>query len=163
TALVNQQAVAARKAPVGFLNPALYTIGTNANYTTAFHDITTGSNAYAGSPDKFYAVRGYDLCTGWGTPNGTNLINMLVVGPRPGLPPWTISHPKSQTVKPGAKVTFNVTAMGTAPLKYQWFFNTNAIPAATGTSYSIAKVKTNDAGAYSVVVTNAYGSIHSTQ
>ena len=30
---------------------------------------------------NYPAVTGYDLCTGWGTPNGTNLINALVVTP----------------------------------------------------------------------------------
>src|SRR5262249_55328350 len=145
TALVNQQAVAAKKAPVGFLNSSLYTIGTSANYTSAFHDITVGDNSWVpGSPTNYLAVPGYDLCTGWGTPNGTNLINMLVVGPRPpGLAPWITSQPQSQTVKPGATVSFKVTAMGTPTLFYQWYFNaTNAISGATGTNYSIAKVKT---------------------
>jgi len=77
TALVNQQAAAAGRAPVGFLNPAIYTIGKGANYTTAFHDTTTGNNFWPSSPSEFAAVTGYDLCTGWGTPNGTNLINAL--------------------------------------------------------------------------------------
>ena len=52
TALVNQQAAAAGQAPVGFLNPALYTIGKGVNYTTAFHDITTGNNYSASSPSN---------------------------------------------------------------------------------------------------------------
>ncbi len=77
TALVNQQAAAAGQGPVGFLNPALYTIGKGASYTFDFHDTTTGSNTWPSSLTKFFAVSGYDLCTGWGTPNGTNLINAL--------------------------------------------------------------------------------------
>jgi hypothetical protein len=90
TALVNQQAAAAGRAPVGFLNPAIYTIGKGANYTTAFHDTTTGNNFWPSSPSKFSAVTGYDLCTGWGTPNGTNLINALA-GP-PVLVPIVVSN-----------------------------------------------------------------------
>jgi hypothetical protein len=78
TALVNQQAAASGKSPVGFLNPALYAIGLGASYSSAFHDITTGNNTSSSSPDKFYAVAGYDLCAGWGTPAGSNLINALV-------------------------------------------------------------------------------------
>jgi len=77
TALVNQQAAAAAQAPVGFLNPALYTIGKGANYAVAFHDTTAGNNFSSSSPSKFSAVAGYDLCTGWGTPNGASLINAL--------------------------------------------------------------------------------------
>ena len=77
-ALVNQQAAATGKSSIGFANPAIYAIGKGANYTSVFHDITTGNNTWSGSPSKFYAVSGYDLCTGWGTPAGQSLINALV-------------------------------------------------------------------------------------
>ena len=72
-ALVNQQAAAVGKPPVGFVNPAIYAIG-----GSPFHDIATGNNTNSASPNAFFAVPGYDLCTGWGTPNGSNLINALV-------------------------------------------------------------------------------------
>ena len=62
---------------VGFVNPAVDAIGHAANYTTCFHDITTGDNTSPSSPSRFYAVTGYDLCTGWGTPAGQTLINAL--------------------------------------------------------------------------------------
>ncbi len=78
TALINQQAATNGAAPVGFLNPALYAIGKSPNYAYCFHDITTGNNEWSGSPTKFTAVPGYDLCTGWGTPNGANLLNALL-------------------------------------------------------------------------------------
>ena len=77
TALVNQQAAANGWMPVGFLNPILYSIGKSAAYASDFHDITTGDNTWSSSPSMFYAVTGYDLCTGWGSPRGTNLINEL--------------------------------------------------------------------------------------
>jgi hypothetical protein len=77
-ALVNQQATASGKPPVGFLNPALYAIGQGAGYRSAFHDITTGNNFPNAGATRFVAVPGYDLCTGWGTPTGSNLINALV-------------------------------------------------------------------------------------
>jgi subtilase family serine protease len=77
-ALVNQQAAAQGKPPVGFLNPALYQIGQGLNYTNCFNDITIGNNTNLYSPNLYYATNGYDLCTGWGTPTGTSLINALV-------------------------------------------------------------------------------------
>jgi uncharacterized repeat protein (TIGR01451 family) len=77
TALMNQQAVASGESNVGFLNPALYAIGKGANYLLNFHDITTGNNFNGTSSPFFPATTGYDLCTGWGTPAGTNLINTL--------------------------------------------------------------------------------------
>ena len=78
TALVNQQAAADGKPPVGFINPAIYQIGKGSGYATAFHDITTGNNANSSSAGKFNAVLGYDLCTGWGTPTGNGLVNALL-------------------------------------------------------------------------------------
>jgi subtilase family serine protease len=70
-ALVNQQVVAAGNSTLGFINPAIYSIGKSASYHSAFHDITNGSN------NKYSAGPGYDLVTGWGSPNGTGLINAL--------------------------------------------------------------------------------------
>ena len=81
TALINQQAAANGRPTVGFLNPALYAIGESGDYTAAFHDITTGNNTNSVSPDNFFAVPGYDLCTGWGSPAGGNLINALASPP----------------------------------------------------------------------------------
>ncbi len=72
-ALANQQAVSSGDPAPGFINPAIYPLGLSAGYAAAFHDITSGSNG-------FPAVAGYDLNTGWGSPNGAGLINALVVG-----------------------------------------------------------------------------------
>ena len=80
-ALVNQQLVTASGIAtnsVGFINPAVYEIGRESIYNSAFHDTTTGNNTWSSSPNLFYATPGYDLCTGLGTPAGTNLINALV-------------------------------------------------------------------------------------
>ena len=79
-ALVNQQAAENGLPNVGFLNPAIYAIGQGANYPACFHDITSGANTTAASPNQFYATTGYDLCTGWGTPVGQSLIDVLTTG-----------------------------------------------------------------------------------
>ena len=76
-ALMNEQAAAGGRASVGFINPAIYRLNTNAAYASTFHDITTGNNTSDVSPNSFYAVTGYDLCTGLGTPAGGNLITAL--------------------------------------------------------------------------------------
>ena len=81
TALANQQAAARSEPTVGFLNPVIYDIGNGPLYTNCFHDITYGNNTSSHSPKLYYAVPGYDLCTGWGTPNGINLINVLTQTP----------------------------------------------------------------------------------
>ena len=80
-ALINQQADSFGQPSVGFLTPAIWSLGKSIAYTNCFHDIKTGNNFWSLSPTKYPAVSGYDLCTGWGTPKGTNLINALYRGP----------------------------------------------------------------------------------
>ncbi len=70
-ALVNQKALSEGKPTLGFINPALYAIGLGSSYATDFHDITSGGNGYS-------ATTGYDLATGWGSPNGSGLIGALL-------------------------------------------------------------------------------------
>jgi subtilase family serine protease len=76
TALANQRAVAAGLSTIGFVNPALYHIGTNSGYTACFDDITVGNNTN-NNATQYLAVPGYDLCTGWGSPSGGSLIIAL--------------------------------------------------------------------------------------
>jgi Pro-kumamolisin, activation domain len=77
TALANQQAVANGVGRVGFANPVIYAIGLTANqpapnlYTQTFNDVADN-----GSTGTFQSVTGYDLVTGWGTPQ-CNLITQL--------------------------------------------------------------------------------------
>ena len=67
--------------------------------------------------------------------------------------------PQDQTVFVGNDASFNVQASGTAPLSYQWYYNTNSvINNATNSTLTLSSVSTNDAGDYSVLVSNAYGS-----
>jgi len=69
-ALANQQSIANGNSTLGFINPIIYQLGLGSGYNTDFHDITNGTNGYP-------AGIGYDLATGWGSPNGTGLINAL--------------------------------------------------------------------------------------
>lgn len=69
-ALANEQAAANEKKPVGFINPAIYPLGVGKNYHTDFHDIAVGNNGYP-------ATGGYDLASGWGSPETDGLINAL--------------------------------------------------------------------------------------
>jgi subtilase family serine protease len=70
-AMANQQSLAGGGSTLGFLNPAIYKIGLGSGYDSDFHDIISGSNG------KYTAVTAFDLVTGWGSPNGANLINAL--------------------------------------------------------------------------------------
>ena len=69
-ALVNQQRVASGLTTIGFINPTIYSIGVSSSYGSDFHDITSGTSG------SYSAVKGYDLVTGWGSPNA-GLLNAL--------------------------------------------------------------------------------------
>jgi len=73
-ALLNQ----AKGGPVGFVTPAIYSLAEGSQYSTVFHDITVGNNTDVLPPTPsfqgFSASPGYDLTTGWGTPDVTKFI-----------------------------------------------------------------------------------------
>ena len=98
-ALVNQQSVANGNKTVGFINPSLYSIGAGSSYASDFHDIIAGSNGFS-------ATTGYDLATGWGSPNGSGLITQLAGGPS------LSASPSSVTVTQGSSMTSIITLNG---------------------------------------------------
>jgi Immunoglobulin domain/PQQ enzyme repeat len=76
--------------------------------------------------------------------------------------PQITTQPANQTVSDGQTGTFLVVATGAAPLEYQWRRNGTAIAGATGSSYTTAAAVSGDNGSsFTVVVTNATGSITS--
>ena len=78
------------------------------------------------------------------------------------LLPRVATPPSDQWVVVNSNATFSVTATGTAPLSYQWYYNTNTLLAgATNVTLVITNIQTTDAGSYSVVITNNYGSVTS--
>ncbi|GHO75114.1 hypothetical protein KSD_28850 [Ktedonobacter sp. SOSP1-85] len=79
-ALANEQSVKNGGYNLGFINPSLYQIASGSNYSSDFHDITTGTNDYYGHQSgKYPATTGYDMATGLGSLNAANLANDLVV------------------------------------------------------------------------------------
>ncbi len=76
-ALVNEQAGTKRLGLGLSIPPCTSSRTSQLDYTSDFQDITTGNNEWLASPSQFTAVPGYDLCTGWGTPTGSNLVNAL--------------------------------------------------------------------------------------
>jgi len=102
-ALTNQQYLAnGNTTTLGFINPAIYDIGAGADYDTDFHDITSGSNGYS-------ATVGYDLVTGWGSPNGPALLTALA-GPAPTGSFTLATTPKLVSFAPGGHGQAKITA-----------------------------------------------------
>ncbi len=62
--------------PLGYFNPVLYT--KLATIVGVFHDITEGSNDTTGLIGGYPARKGWDACTGWGSPDGAKLLEFLM-------------------------------------------------------------------------------------
>ncbi len=75
--------------------------------------------------------------------------------------PFITSEPADKTVSVGQNATFTVSAAGSVSMSYQWRFNGSDIGGATSNSYMRLNSQTNDAGGYSVMITNTFGSITS--
>ncbi|PYT72949.1 MAG: hypothetical protein DMG42_13580 [Acidobacteria bacterium] len=154
-ALVNQQSVANGHSAVGFINPSLYAIGEGSSYGSDFHDIVSGSNGYS-------ATTRYDLATGWGSPNGTGLINALVGS---ATPPPLPSTPTNLTAAPGnGQVTLSWSA-ATGAASYNLYRSTTSggegsTPVVTGiasTSYTNTGLTNGITYYFRVAAVNASG------
>jgi len=74
-ALANQMA----GHPLGFINSALYKLGTSSTYARDFRDVTIGNNTNTSTNVQGYpAVTGWDPVTGWGSPLAANLVPDLI-------------------------------------------------------------------------------------
>jgi subtilase family serine protease len=81
TALINQDLQSQNLPALGSANPALYALFTSQQTTPAFHDITSGKNLY------YPATAGYDMASGLGSPDVSNLAQDLVTSSGNGTPP----------------------------------------------------------------------------
>jgi kumamolisin len=158
-ALVNQQLATST---IGFINPIIYAQNLTSSYATDFHDITSGASG------SYSAVTGYDLVTGWGSPNG-GLINALTGSVAPGFSlsssPASISVVQgssgastiTSTVTGGFDSAVTLTASG-QPTGVSVGFSPSSITG-TGTSTLTITVGSSTAtGTYPITVTGTSGS-----
>jgi hypothetical protein len=75
------------------------------------------------------------------------------------VPATIFEQPPGQIVTMGQTATLQVHAGGTSPLSYQWNFQGTNIAGATNASLVLTNVQMSQAGDYSVLVTNTYGSM----
>jgi len=162
-ALINQQAVANGNSRLGFINPSLYSIGGGSSYDTDFHDITSGSNGDS-------ATTGYDLATGWGSPNGTGLINALAgTSSTPGFSlsasPASVSVVQgnsgtstiTSTVSGGFNSAVSLSASG-QPAGVTVGFSPTSITGTGSSTMTMTVASSTTPGTYSIVVTGTSGS-----
>ena len=166
-ALANQQAVLNGYASLGFIDSAIYPLGVGSSYTSDFHDIVSGTSG------SYSAVTGYDLVTGWGSPNGIGLINSLAKTPTP--PNFTISAtPASDSVATGAKGTSTIaTAISGSfsaaitlsaagqPAGVTVTFSpaSIALPGSGSSTMTMAVASTTVPGSYTITITGSGGGI----
>jgi len=166
-ALANQQSVANGGSRLGFINPTIYAQNITSSYATDFHDITSGVSG------SYSAVTGYDLVTGWGTPNGVGLINALA--PTSKTPAFSLSaSPAALSVVQGSNGSSTITTSVSGgfnsaialsasgqPTGVTVSFNPTSIAApGSGTSTLTLAVASNTvAGAYTITVTAIGGGI----
>jgi hypothetical protein len=73
------------------------------------------------------------------------------------LAPDITAQPQGQTNSTGSNAVFSVTATGTAPLAYQWRKDGGPLPGKTAASLGLTNLTADDAGNYTVVVSNRVG------
>jgi len=78
-----------------------------------------------------------------------------------GGAPYIIRHPDSLALFVGQTATFIVKAVSADPLSYQWRFNGTNINGASSATYVIGAVAISNAGNFSAVVSNSFGSVTS--
>lgn len=115
-----------------------------------------------GLPDQgnYYVVVGAFF---GGTVQSSNAMLTISRAPTAAeMPPQItgLSSPIPASANEGRSATFKVTAVGWKPLAFQWRLNGSIIPEATHEVYSIPALSTNQSGIYSVVVSNAYGTVN---
>ena len=90
--------------------------------------------------------------------NGTaDGLSALVIG---GLDaPYFVSRPINDlATDAGGNVSFSATAGGKTPFHYQWYFNGSQMPGATNATLAFTSAQVTNAGNYSLIVTNSFGS-----
>jgi RHS repeat-associated protein len=71
----------------------------------------------------------------------------------------TVAGPQDISVCSGSTAVFGVTAFGTGPITYQWYFGTNILAGQTNSSLAVTNVTVANSGTYSVAVSAACGTI----
>ena len=169
-ALVNQQLAANGQSTIGFINPTIYAQNVTSSYAANFHDITSGTSG------SYSAVTGFDLVTGWGSPN-TGLINALA-GSSTQTPSFTLAaSPNSVSVVKGSSAASTISSTVVDGFDAAVTLSASGLPSGVTASFSPASLaapgsgsstltftasSTAATGAYTVTITGTGGGVTST-
>jgi subtilase family serine protease len=163
-ALVNQQLASQGEKPIGFINPTIYAQNVTSSYAADFHDITSGTSG------SYSAVTGFDLVTGWGSPNSGLLA--ALAGSTTTQPGFTLSaSPASVSIAQGATGSTTITSTATGGFDSAVTLTASGLPTGVTAAFSPASItgsgsstltftvgSTATAGTYSITVTGTSGS-----
>lgn len=133
-----------------------------SSYLVGYQDLDVGRNLsavianLAENTTYYYRVRAMNAV---GASGSSNVVTVITTA----TPLVIVTPPQSQTVIFGSEVVFTVAVSSNTPLTYQWYHGSTALtdPSATTDTLTLSAVQAGDAGPYSVVVTNAAGSVPS--
>lgn len=142
------------------VNPPASTLWIDPDSESATTNRADATNSATTVGITMFALRQAGASPGIGVLTLDDLIvatTFAEVRPPPSAPPVIVTPPTSLSVTQGATVTFTVTATGTPPLAYQWFFEDATVSGATAATLVLTNVSLAAAGDYRVRVTNAFG------
>lgn len=116
----------------------------------ATNNSLTLTNLHWSQASGFYDVAVFDTVS----TNSQTVIHLIVTN----TPPIFTQQPASLAVLTGSNAMFSAGALGNSPMFWQWQFNGTNIDNATNTTLVLDNVTPDQAGTYSVFITNANGS-----
>jgi alpha-tubulin suppressor-like RCC1 family protein len=142
-------------------NDATFSVTASGTPLLAYQWRFNGTNDIAGATGSIYtrsAAQAADagrysvvITNTYGATNSLDAILTVLV------PAGVSASPTDVTSGLGLNPAFSVTAVGTPPLGYQWQFNGTNLTGATASSLTVSNAQTTNIGAYTVVVSNLYG------
>jgi formylglycine-generating enzyme required for sulfatase activity len=126
-----------------------------------------GTTAIAGATGTEFAV-GVAQLTDAGSyfvrvTNLAGMVQSVTVVVSVNVPPSITTQPVALTLNEGSAGALSVVAQGSATLTYQWQKNGANIAGATAATYALKAATVADAGFYSVKVSNAFGTVQSSE
>ena len=145
-------------------NNATFTVTASGTATLVYQWRQNGTNLYCATGASLIITNCQATNVGNYTVVITNYSGSVTSSPAAltvNFPPSISAPPSPLSVVVSSNATFTVTASGNATLIYQWRQNGTNLYCATGSSLAITNCQATNAGNYTVVITNNYGSITS--